>query len=99
MPQSRRTSSVESGGMGDAIVPHLRTPKASGRGLTQRPPGHATIAHRGATAPRERPLNLRPARALRQFSVAGALQTVLFEEWAHHLYATRDLARLEASSP
>ena len=31
-----------------------------------------------------------------QFSVIGALQTVLFEEWAHHEYATRDLATLEA---
>ena len=31
-----------------------------------------------------------------RFSVAGALQTVVFEEWAHHLYATRDLGRLEA---
>lgn len=31
-----------------------------------------------------------------QFSVVGALQTVLFEEWAHHEYATRDMATLEA---
>jgi hypothetical protein len=30
-----------------------------------------------------------------RFTVAGALQTVLFEEWAHQQYATRDLARLE----
>lgn len=29
-----------------------------------------------------------------RFQVAGALQTVLFEEWAHHQYATRDLNRL-----
>ena len=34
-----------------------------------------------------------------RFSVAGALQTTVFEEWAHHQYATRDLARLEARSP
>jgi hypothetical protein len=31
-----------------------------------------------------------------RFTVVGALQTVVFEEWAHHRYATRDLARLEA---
>jgi hypothetical protein len=30
-----------------------------------------------------------------QFQVVGALQTVLFESWAHHQYATRDLAVLE----
>ena len=30
-----------------------------------------------------------------QFQVVGALQCVLFEEWAHHQYATRDLAVLE----
>jgi DinB superfamily len=33
-----------------------------------------------------------------QFTVAGAVQTVLFEEWAHHQYATRDLGRLESSA-
>jgi hypothetical protein len=27
-----------------------------------------------------------------QFSVLGALQIVIFEEWAHHYYAMRDLA-------
>jgi hypothetical protein len=31
-----------------------------------------------------------------RFTVAGALQTVLFEEWAHEQYATRDLARLRS---
>jgi hypothetical protein len=31
-----------------------------------------------------------------RFKVVGALQTVMFEEWAHHQYATRDLARVEA---
>ena len=31
-----------------------------------------------------------------RFTVAGALQTVLFEEWAHEQYATRDLARLDS---
>ena len=30
-----------------------------------------------------------------QFQVVGALQVVLFESWAHHQYATRDLAVLE----
>jgi hypothetical protein len=30
--------------------------------------------------------------------VVGALQTVTFEEWAHHQYATRDLARLDADA-
>jgi DinB superfamily len=29
-----------------------------------------------------------------RFTVAGALQTLLFEEWAHERYATRDLAGL-----
>ena len=29
-----------------------------------------------------------------QFTVLGALQNVLFEEWAHHQYAIRDLAVL-----
>jgi hypothetical protein len=31
-----------------------------------------------------------------QFLVIGALQAVVFEEWAHHEYATRDLTTLEA---
>ena len=30
-----------------------------------------------------------------QFQVVGALQVVLFETWAHHQFATRDLAVLE----
>ena len=30
-----------------------------------------------------------------QFSVLGALQNVIFEEWAHHEYVVRDLAVLE----
>ena len=30
-----------------------------------------------------------------QFTVLGALQNVIFEEWAHHEYATRDLAALD----
>jgi hypothetical protein len=30
----------------------------------------------------------------RQFTVLGAFQNVIFEEWAHHHYATRDLAAL-----
>jgi hypothetical protein len=29
-----------------------------------------------------------------QFTVLGALQNVIFEEWAHHQYAVRDLAAL-----
>jgi hypothetical protein len=29
-----------------------------------------------------------------QFTVLGAFQNVIFEEWAHHAYATRDLASL-----
>jgi DinB superfamily len=29
------------------------------------------------------------------FTVLGAIQVVVFEEWAHHHYATRDLAQLE----
>ena len=29
-----------------------------------------------------------------QFTVLGAFQNVIFEEWAHHYYATRDLAAL-----
>ena len=33
-----------------------------------------------------------------QFQVVGALQTVLFEIWAHHQYATRDLATLEGTA-
>jgi hypothetical protein len=33
-----------------------------------------------------------------RFTVVGALQTVTFEEWAHHQYATRDLARLDADA-
>jgi DinB superfamily len=28
------------------------------------------------------------------FTVLGAVQVVMFEEWAHHEYATRDLAKL-----
>ena len=37
-------------------------------------------------------------RASGQFQVVGALQVVLFETWAHHQYATRDLAILEQQS-
>jgi hypothetical protein len=33
-----------------------------------------------------------------RFTVVGALQTVMFEEWAHHQYATRDLARLDVAA-
>jgi hypothetical protein len=29
-----------------------------------------------------------------RFTVLGAVQNVIFEEWAHHYYATRDLASL-----
>jgi hypothetical protein len=29
-----------------------------------------------------------------QFTVLGAFQNVIFEEWAHHVYAIRDLARV-----
>jgi hypothetical protein len=29
-----------------------------------------------------------------QFTVLGAFQNVIFEEWAHHVYAVRDLAQL-----
>ena len=29
-----------------------------------------------------------------QFTVLGAFQNVIFEEWAHHIYAMRDLASL-----
>jgi hypothetical protein len=32
-----------------------------------------------------------------RFQVVGALQVVLFETWAHHQYATRDLSVLEAA--
>ena len=34
-----------------------------------------------------------------QFTVLGAVQNVIFEEWAHHVYATRDLARLPVPDP
>jgi len=30
-----------------------------------------------------------------EFSVLGAVQNVIFEEWAHHEYVVRDLAVLE----
>jgi len=30
----------------------------------------------------------------KQFTVLGAVQVVMFEEWAHHRFAARDLARL-----
>ena len=39
-------------------------------------------------------LNRLCARFGGQFTVLGAFQNVIFEEWAHHLYATRDLAAL-----
>jgi hypothetical protein len=29
-----------------------------------------------------------------QFTVLGAFQNVIFEEWAHHVYAVRDLGRV-----
>ena len=53
---------------------------------------HAERAFHGLTADG---LTRRCAPREGQFTVAGALQTVLFEEWAHEQYATRDLARLE----
>jgi len=31
------------------------------------------------------------------FPVLGALQVVIFEEWAHHVYATRDLTMFESA--
>jgi hypothetical protein len=34
-----------------------------------------------------------------QFTVLGAFQNVIFEEWAHHVYAVRDLASLTWSRP
>ena len=34
------------------------------------------------------------ARFDSQFAVLGAFQNVIFEDWAHHYYATRDLALL-----
>jgi hypothetical protein len=43
-------------------------------------------------------LSRRCARREGRFTVVGALQTVLFEEWAHHEYATRDLAVLERTA-
>jgi len=42
-------------------------------------------------------LERRCARREGRYAVVGALQTVLFEEWAHHEYATRDLRRLGAT--
>jgi len=53
---------------------------------------HVERALRGLTA---EDLARRCAPRDGRFTVAGALQTVLFEEWAHQQYATRDLARLE----
>jgi DinB superfamily len=38
----------------------------------------------------DRPL----ARLAGQFTVLGAFQNVIFEEWAHHYYATRDLDQI-----
>ena len=32
-----------------------------------------------------------------QFTVLGAFQNVIFEEWAHHVYAVRDLARIASA--
>jgi len=49
----------------------------------------------GALTPDE--LARRCAPRDHQFTVAGALQAVMFEEWAHHQYAKRDLACLEAA--
>jgi len=33
-----------------------------------------------------------------RFNVVGALQVVMFEEWAHHQYASRDLAILDCTN-
>lgn len=42
----------------------------------------------------------RPCHAhLAQFPVLGALQVVVSEEWAHHHFATRDLAALGVARP
>lgn len=32
-----------------------------------------------------------------QFTVLGAVQNIVFQEWAHHIYAVRDLNTIEAS--
>jgi hypothetical protein len=53
---------------------------------------HAARAFRGLSA---EALARRCAPREGRFTVAGALQTVLFEEWAHEQYATRDVARLD----
>jgi hypothetical protein len=42
-------------------------------------------------------LERRCARRGGRYAVVGALQTVVFEEWAHHEYATRDLRQLGAT--
>jgi hypothetical protein len=53
--------------------------------------------HVGRVAAGLTPEELRRTCAPRdgRYTVVGAVQTVLFEEWAHHEYATRDLAVLE----
>ena len=88
------------------MPPDFRTDDAGALGLdlAARPSLDDVLAVRRGRADRVRrlvagltPEELRRTCAPRDggFMVVGAFQTVVFEEWAHHEYATRDLAVLE----
>lgn len=83
------------------LPPDFVTDRAEfGLDLDARPSLDAAVAarHRAATRVRDLLLQIdggdleRACTPLNgEFSVLGALQNVIFEEWAHHQYATRDL--------
>ncbi len=83
------------------LPPHFVTSVSElGIDLGARPSLEEVLVRRGErvarvrTTIRETPYSQldRPlARLSGQFSVLGAFQNVIFEEWAHHCYATRDL--------
>jgi hypothetical protein len=84
-----------------ALPPHFITNGAElGLDLDARPSLEQVLASRarGIALVRETipvaDLDRVCARRDGQFTVLGAIQVVIFEEWAHHVYAVRDLATL-----
>jgi DinB superfamily len=82
------------------VPPHFVDGRKLGLDLDARPPADEVLAARAerqgqarSTIAATTPATLQEARG-GQFTVLGAIQVVMFEEWAHHRYATRDLARL-----
>ena len=85
------------------LPPHFATNgRELGLDLDATPDAHEVLACRAERLDRVRGLLSTTTagdlgrRCLDGWTVLGAVQVVMFEEWAHRQYATRDLARLEA---